>query len=132
MNPTPILAVGAVICWGDAILLVQRGQQPGLGLWSLPGGRLESGEPLADAVCREVAEETGLTVRCGPLLELVERISDTHHFVIADFWAELIEPGQPTPGDDAAAAAWVPRSEVQSWSLVDGLGEFLARHGLDR
>jgi len=129
MNLRPVLAVGAVITHGGSLLLVQRGQPPGRGHWSLPGGHLEPGERLVEAVEREVAEETGLSVRCGPLLELVERISDDHHFVIADFHAELIGSADARPGDDARAVAWVPRHDVRSWSLVDGLAAFLSRHG---
>jgi 8-oxo-dGTP diphosphatase len=125
----PEVAVGAVVVDDGALLLVRRGRGPAAGEWSVPGGRVERGETLAEAVVREVAEETGLEVVCGPLLGWVERISDDHHHVILDFEATLLG-GTLVAGDDAAEAAWIPASEVTELRLVDGLAEFLADHGI--
>ena len=61
----------------------------GMGLWSIPGGRVEGGELMADAVAREVMEETGLSVEPGPWVGCVERIGPDHHFVIHDYVASL-------------------------------------------
>jgi len=73
---TPVCAVGAFIFDGDRVLVIQRGKPPGAGLWSIPGGKLEPNETLAQAVAREVREETGLVVEVGPLAAVVERMGD--------------------------------------------------------
>lgn len=124
----PELCVGAVVVDDGRLLLVRRGRGPGAGAWSVPGGRVEAGEPVVDAVVREVAEETGLAVACGDLLGWVERIGEGHHFVILDFACRLAAPGEPVAGDDAAEAAWVPLAEVPDLPLVDGLLDFLRPH----
>lgn len=124
----PEVCVGAVVVADGRLLLVRRGQAPGAGLWSVPGGRVEPGEGLAEAVVREVAEETGIEVRCGELLGWVERIGDGHHFVILDFAGEAVEVRAPVAGDDAEAAAWVPLPDVPGVALVDGLLDFLREH----
>jgi ADP-ribose pyrophosphatase YjhB (NUDIX family) len=112
------------------LLLIRRGQAPAIGRWSVPGGRVETGETVGEAVVRELAEETGLEGLCGPLLGWVERIDDDHHFVILDFQVEVLEPGDPVAGGDASEAAWVPLHEVAELDLVDGLAEFLHEHGV--
>jgi len=122
------VAVGAVVIDRGRLLLVRRGRGPGLGEWSVPGGRVEPGETLAEAVEREVAEETALTVRCGPFIGWVERIGSGHHFVIMDFRAELIGSDGATAGDDAAEVAWVELDDVPDWGLVAGLLDFLGDH----
>lgn len=126
----PELAVAAVVVSHDRLLLVRRGHGPAAGEWSVPGGRVERGEVLAAAVAREVREETGVEVVCGPLLGWVERIDDDHHYVILDFEATALEDGVPVAGDDAAEAAWVPVDDVADLRLVDGLAEFLHEHGV--
>lgn len=129
----PELCVGAVVRRGDDLLLVRRGRGAGAGRWSVPGGRVERGETLAEAVVREVAEETGLAVVCGEQLGWVERISDEHHFVILDFLAVVTDPDvEPVAGDDAAEAVWIPLHQVTELDLVEGLAEFLADHGVVR
>lgn len=126
----PEVCVGAVAVAGDRLLLVRRGREPGLGLWSVPGGRVEAGESLVEAVERELAEETGLVARCGPLLGVAERRDGDHHFVILDYLVEVAEPVTPVPGTDAHDAAWVPLAEVVGWPLVPGLAGFLAANGV--
>lgn len=125
----PELCVGAIVVSADDhLLLVQRANPPGRGLWSLPGGRVERGESLYDALVREVHEETGLDVVCGPLVGWVEHIETARHFVIMDFTATVIGDDEPTAGDDAASAQWVPLEDVSVLPLVDGLLDFLADH----
>jgi mutator protein MutT len=126
----PVVAVGAVVVVDDRLLLIRRGRGPAAGEWSVPGGRVEGGETLAEAVVRELAEETGVEAVCGPLVGWVERISDEHHFVILDFWATLLDDRPPVAGDDAAEVEWVPLSDVAERRLVDGLAEFLHHHGI--
>ncbi len=132
--PAPVLAVSAVALHDGCLLLVQRaGDRPDGGLWAVPGGRVEPGEPVRDAVVRELAEETALACRCGDLVGWAERISPANHFVILDFRVDLLDPDPrrvAVAGDDAAALAWVPVGEVAAHSLVPGLAEFLADHGV--
>jgi ADP-ribose pyrophosphatase YjhB (NUDIX family) len=92
-------------------------------------GASNKGELLAEAVVREVEEETGLECVCGALVGWVERIDDDHHFVILDFEVTVLDDTEPRAGDDAAEAAWVPLPDVTQRHLVDGLAEFLHQHG---
>jgi 8-oxo-dGTP diphosphatase len=129
---TPEVCVGAVAVDADRLLLVRRGRGPGAGLWSVPGGRVEAGETLAEAVVRELAEETGLEAVCGPLVGWAERIGADHHYVILDFAATVLDPADPVAGTDAAEARWVPLDDVAGLALVEGLAEFLHDHGILR
>lgn len=123
--------MGAVVVEDDRLLLIRRGHGPAAGEWSVPGGRVERGELLAEAVVRELAEETALEGVCGELLGWVERVDDEHHFVILDFVVDLLDPeATPTAGDDAAEVAWVPIDQVADHRLVEGLAEFLHEHAI--
>ncbi len=129
----PEVCVGAVAVDDDRLLLVRRGQGPGAGEWSIPGGRVEAGETLAEAVVRELLEETGIEAVCDALLGWVERMGDGWHHVILDFGVTLLdEPGEAVAraGGDAREARWVPLDAVTELPLVDGLAEFLADHGI--
>lgn len=129
--PRPEVCVGAVVVHEGALLLVERGRGMAVGSWSIPGGRVEPGESVADAVVREVGEETGLAVTCGRFLGFAERRDDEHHVVILDFVATVDGPAAARAGDDAAAVAWVPLGEVAGHpGLVPGLAAFLADHGV--
>ena len=126
-----VVAVGAVVVRDGRLLVVQRGNEPGAGLWAVPGGRLERGEALADATIRELAEETGLQGRIGPLCGIAERISPAHHVVIHDFWVDLVDPDdEPIAGDDADAVSFASRSDLAALPLVPRLEEFLREHGV--
>lgn len=124
--------MGAVAIHDDRLLLIRRATPPEKGRWSLPGGRVEFGEIMAEAVVREVHEETGVRVLCGAMVDWVERMGDDphYHYVIVDFLVAV--DGDPTPqaGTDALEAAWIPRDEVSELALVDGLGDFLADHDI--
>ena len=128
--PGPVVCVGALCVHAGRLLMVRRGRGPAMGEWSVPGGRVEEGETLAEAVVREMAEETGLEAVCGPLVGWVERIGDDHHFVILDFEATVLDPVGLRAGDDAAEVAWVPLDEVAERKVVDGLVEFLHEHSI--
>ena len=130
MTPVPQVCVGAIAVADDRLLMVRRGRGPAAGEWSVPGGRVESGECLAEAVVRELAEETGIEGVCAGLVGWVERIDDDHHFVILDFAVTVLDPVEPTAGDDAAEAEWVPVGDVAERQLVEGLAEFLHEHGI--
>ncbi len=120
-----VLAVGAVAIRDGALLLVKRGRPPAVGRWSLPGGKVEPGESETDAVAREVAEETGLTVTVGRLLGEVTRDGPGGTvFRIRDYAVEVAS-GTAVAGDDAAAAQWVALSELSDYDLTEGLVEAL-------
>jgi len=122
--------VGAVVVCEGQLLVVRRGRAPGRGDWSVPGGRVEHGETLSDAVVRELAEETGLRGVCGDMLGWVERIGDGYHFVILDFAVTVATRDVPMAGDDAVEAVWVPLGAVGDLGLVEGLVDFLSAHGV--
>ena len=114
MRAQPEVCVGGIITCRGELLLIRRGRGAGVGLWSIPGGRVEFGESLVAAVQREVAEETGIVVSEWRYVGHVERISDDWHFVIHDFVAEIEVGPRPEPvaGDDASDAAWVPLGDI--------------------
>ena len=128
--PHPQVCVGAVAVADERLLMVRRGRGPAQGRWSIPGGRVEPGETLAEAVVRELREETGLYGVCGEFLGWVERIDEDHHFVILDFSVVALDDGPLVAGDDAAEATWVPLQNIGEVRVVDGLVEFLADHGI--
>lgn len=105
--------VGAVIIDGAGrLLLIQRGHDPGRGLWSIPGGRVEDGETDAAALVREVREETGLQVTAGPLVGTVTRPGGSGtRFEIRDY-AAVITGGTLAAGDDAADVRWASPAEL--------------------
>lgn len=129
MNGGPELCVGAVVVDDERLLMVRRGRGPAAGTWSIPGGRVEAGETLAEAVVRELREETGLDGLCGGLIGWVEQLDDGHR-VILDFRVDLLADAEPTAGDDAAEATWVPRLEIVERPLAPGLAAFLHDHGI--
>jgi 8-oxo-dGTP diphosphatase len=126
----PEVCVGAIAVDEGRLLLIRRGRGPAAGVWSVPGGRVEAGETLAEAVLRELAEETALEGVCDGLVGWVERMGPDHHYVILDFAVTVLEPREPRAGDDAAEAEWVPLDEVAHRRLADGLAEFLHEHGI--
>lgn len=119
----PVVGVGAVILDGDRVLLVKRGHAPLKGEWSLPGGSVELGESLEDALVREVLEETGLQVTVGPVVEVFERIERLadgrieYHFVIVDY-ACRPRGGSLAHGSDADDARWVTVSELAKYKVT--------------
>lgn len=124
---TPVCAVGAFIF--DAqhrVLVIQRGTPPSEGLWSVPGGKLEAHETLAQAVAREVREETGLVVEVGPLACVVEPMSDDYHFVILDYLARPIG-GVLAAASDVRDVRWVTDVELAALPHTAGLLAALAR-----
>ena len=126
----PELCVGALVVEDEQLLLVQRANAPGQGEWALPGGRVTAGETLAEAVVRELDEETGIEGVCGEYMGFAEVIDGEHHSVILDFRVYLMDFAEPEARDDASDARWVPLGDVTDLRLVIGLGEFLHDHGI--
>jgi 8-oxo-dGTP diphosphatase len=125
----PELCVSAIVVDDDRLLLVRRGRGAAQGRWSLPGGRVEAGELLAEAVVRELSEETGVEGVCGPLVGLVERLTDDGpHQVVVVHEVTTLGWVDPVAGDDAAEARWVPLADISDLLLVEGLAEFLHDH----
>ncbi|HEV7194208.1 MAG TPA: NUDIX domain-containing protein [Jatrophihabitantaceae bacterium] len=121
-----IPCAGAIVFDGlGRLLLVRRANDPGVGLWSLPGGRCDQGESAAEACIREVAEETGLTVRVVRHVGSVTRPApgdDT--YAIDDFLCTVVA-GDLRAGDDAADARWVTAAEISGLHLTSGLAQAL-------
>ena len=118
----PRVGVGAVIVHESRVLLVRRGREPLKGHWSLPGGLIELGESLQNAVVREVEEETGLRVEPLELIELLDRIHREedrvrYHYVIADYLCR-VTGGTLKAASDADAVRWVDRAEWNSHSAL--------------
>jgi 8-oxo-dGTP diphosphatase len=128
-NSPPTLAVGAIVVHDDSLLMVLRGREPNKGLWTVPGGRVEAGEYLADALKREVREETGIEIEVGDLLGVLERRGD-EHFVILDFLAQPLDDTTPRASDDAAEALWVPLREVAKLDCTPRFVETLRGWGI--
>jgi len=121
----PLLGVGALIFEGGRILMAQRGKQPLMGLWSIPGGLVETGETLDAAIRREVREETGLEVRPLGVLEIFERImrdgdgAAEYHYVLIDSICR-VSGGALCAGDDACRVEWVSRRDLKNLEITEG------------
>ncbi len=136
--------MGAVVIDHDRLLLVRRGRGAAQGYWAVPGGRVRWGETLAEAVTRELLEETGLEGLCGSFIGWAELLLDpegadvvdggddgpTHHAVVLDFEVTVVGDDEPVAGDDAAEVRWVDLHEVGEQRLAPGLAEFLHDHGI--
>lgn len=118
----PLVGVGAVIVEQGRVLVVRRGTEPMKGRWTIPGGLIELGEMLAEAVVRETREETGLAVEPIELVELLDRIHREdgrirYHYVIADYLCRVVG-GTLGAASDAAAVRWVERAEWNSHTAL--------------
>ncbi len=126
----PILAVSAAIIRDGKVLVVRRARAPAAGLYTLPGGGVEVGETLKEAVKREVREETALVVEPVALAGYREAIARDgagrieRHFVILPFAARWIA-GEPVLNDELAEAKWLGRSEIAALDTTVGLGEII-------
>jgi 8-oxo-dGTP diphosphatase len=126
-----IPCVGAVVKDEQGrLLLIKRGHEPGAGLWSLPGGRIEPGETDAEALVREMREETGLAVQAGPLLGSVQRPAPGGMVLDIRDYGATITGGTLRAGDDAAEARWVAPGDLAGLPVTEGLVEALTDWGV--
>lgn len=127
---TPELAVSAAIFRNGEVLVVRRAGAPAKGLWTLPGGRVEVGETLVDALKREIVEETALTIDVIGLagyreIILPQAVSERgRHFVILPFAARWIS-GEPVLNEELSDGRWMPVEAVAALPTTDGLIDIL-------
>ncbi len=131
MSGSVIPCVGAVVTDGQGrLLMIKRGHAPGAGLWSIPGGRIEPGETDAEALVREMLEETGLAVEVGRLIGSVRRPGLDGAVIDIRDYAATVTGGTLRPGDDAADARWVEAADLDSLEITEGLIEALTDWGV--
>jgi ADP-ribose pyrophosphatase YjhB (NUDIX family) len=128
----PAIGVSTLVVRDGQALLVKRAKAAGFGLWSLPGGHVEWGEPLRDAARREVAEETGVTCEILRLLDTIDvmhrepdgRISV--HYAVSVFLGRWVS-GSPAAASDASDAMWVRAADLASLPMTPGTADLVAR-----
>jgi 8-oxo-dGTP diphosphatase len=130
MSGSVIGCVGAVVTDKQGrLLMIKRGHEPGAGLWSIPGGRIEPGETDAEALVREMLEETNLSIEPGRLLGRVQRPGLGGTVIDIRDYAATVVGGTLRPGDDAADVRWVAATEMDSLEITEGLIEALTEWG---
>jgi ADP-ribose pyrophosphatase YjhB (NUDIX family) len=126
-----IPCVGVIVTDGQGrLLMIKRGHEPGAGLWSIPGGRIEPGETDAEAVIREMLEETSLAVEVDRLIGRVQRPGLNGAVIDIRDYAATVTGGTLRPGDDAADARWVAPGELDSLEITEGLVDALTEWGV--
>ena len=129
----PVVSVGALIVHEGKILLVKRARPPSKGKWSIPGGAVELGEEVREALVREVKEECGLDIEVDRLLDVVDNIvvnKEGHlrfHYVILDFLARP-KGGSLRPADDVLEARWISLEEVEEYDLTKTFRSLFRKH----
>lgn len=120
----PLVGLGAIVWKGGRVLMVQRGNPPRAGLWSLPGGAQHLGETVADGIRREIREEAGIEIELLGLVEVIDSVLTDpdgrirYHYTIIDYAARWLS-GEAVAGDDAAAVAWVDPADLSRLELWD-------------
>ncbi len=131
-GPRPLAAASAVLFRGESVLLIERGDAPSEGLWSLPGGKIEMGETAEEATRREVEEETGLIAHIEGLAGVYDVIDRNDggevvlHYVIATYFGRA-DDGEPRPRGDARQARFVALDAVKDLKLTDST-KFVIEH----
>lgn len=128
----PILGVAGIIIKNGKVLLIKRGKEPGYGKWSIPGGVVKLGEPLKEALKREILEETGLRVEPVEFVEVFERVirdkenKIEYHYVLIDFVCRYVS-GEARSGTDALDARWVLPDEISKLNMTLGTEEVIQK-----
>lgn len=126
----PIPGVAAVVIRNDAILLVKRGQEPSQGVWGLPGGVVELGETIEEAVSREVKEETGVDISPVRLLTVLDSVTKDesgkirYHYILFEFLCKFLR-GEPKASSDVQAAMWVSLNSLGSVNIMPWTRKFI-------
>lgn len=129
----PLVAVGALIIHKKKVLLARRAKDPFKGEWSLPGGAVEVGETVEDAVRREVCEETGIEVEITGVAGIYDRICRDpdgqieYHYVLIDYLCRPVA-GIGAAASDAEAVAWFAGKEVETLTIQQNTRELILRH----
>jgi 8-oxo-dGTP diphosphatase len=131
--PVPVVpCVGAVVHDpAGRLLLIRRGHEPGRGLWSLPGGRVEAGESRPEAVVREVREETGMSVTAGEPVGSIRIPGTGVVFDVVDLACTLTDPDEePVAGDDADEVVFADSATLAGLTCTPGLLDILRGWGV--
>ena len=132
----PIVGIGSVITREGKIALIKRGNEPSKGKWTIPGGLVELGETLEQAVIRETKEETGLDVENPSLIDVVSNVDldekgkVKYHYVIIDYFVH-VKNGTAQAASDAVELRWVPFNEVEDYDLTTSFRLFF-RHNREK
>lgn len=124
----PIVAVGAIVCQDDRILLIRRDKEPSRGLWTFPGGAVELGETVREAARREALEETGLEVEVGNIATIVDNVRCDeegrvhYHYIILDFFASPTG-GTLRPGTDVSDTRWASLADLDALEMTEKAGK---------
>ena len=128
--PVPTVGVSGIVFNNQKqVLMIQRNQPPAMGFWSIPGGKLEPGESLAEACQREIKEETGLETKVKNIVAIVERRIEGFHYVIVDYLALLMDEKNifPIAQSDVTEARWISLEHLADYNLVTGLADIITR-----
>lgn len=126
-----VAGVSALVRRGDNVLLVKRAGMPGRGKWALPGGAVKWGEPIREAVHREVLEETGVEIEVADVLDVVDVIvregdEVLYDYVVVCFLGKYLD-GEPKAGTDAEDARWIPIDNLKDYDITSSAKNVLSR-----
>ena len=119
----PIVAVGVAVCRDGKVLVVQRGREPGLGMWTVPGGVVDLGEKMCQAAAREVHEECGIEIEVGQVVGILDNIvrdedgAIRFHYAIVDFAARHTS-GELQLNDELLDAAWITPDQFDKYGVA--------------
>lgn len=128
----PVPGVSTITLRDGRVLLAKRAKKAGYGLWSLPGGHIEAGEPARDAALRELAEETGVTARLDRLIEcqdIIHRDADgkvVFHYVVSVFLCHW-QQGEAIAATDVSEVMWAGESDLEHLKMTHGTAELIRK-----